>query len=597
MPDPLSLKQIRNNLKNNPNNGASQRNQFRQIERIDTYQVLERTIVSTGCGMKMDEDFPEAVKNSGGLVLRKYSEQLGKYEIVAIIFKDAMMVKNDPDWIAQQDFSFFGSDAEKIKKKTIQEALQSKEGIHYFAQKTGIPVLVDKKGKLIFLSGDEIKTGTGTEYTFEKSSVGLDPQTRKEFEDGARALRENDPAALERLKRAGGAHLMTREKSIAATSDFSLLDARTGGEIGIAASNAQLGRDLSFTRDNIFVPESVLINRFIQDSQRQDPSITGRAAWEVFYILPKRGDDEGEGRFGMKVYSVCRFGAMTQDAALSYDADIGKQQKPIEATVMSQTAIFDAISHKSITGKILPKSLLPAHPQAMLFDGFSPGTGTKRIKTKEEVPEFQKGVGNKRERKAEENVMLRKPKRMRTWFNERLIAPKSEPIMKEQIRKIGDKKEKKKEKKAIPQEKKPEKRKAKPDDRMPPAFGKKNRKRKPGDKREKPPFAHSEKVTRKGAKPSKLPAFEKKKERKSNRPESNEKKQKAKTKIREEKFEKKKEQKTRQRERIKEEKKEIVLNQKRKTENPLFKAYVFEALTSRKTRAGSSSGRKRQSGP
>ena len=594
MPDPLSLKQIKNNLKNNPNNETSQRNQFRQIERIDTFKVLGRTMVSTGCGMKMDEDFPEAVKKAGGLVLRKYSEQYGKFEIAAIVFNDAMLVKNDPEWIAKQDFSFFGADADKIRKRAVEEA--SDGGIHFFAKKTGIPVLVGKKGKLIFLSGDEIKTGTGTEYTFEKSSVGLDPQTRKEFEDGARALRENDPAALERLKRAGGAHLTTREKSIAATSDFTLLDARTGEEIGIAASNARLGKDLSFTRDNIFVPESVLINRFIQDSQRQDPSISGRAAWEVFYILPKRSDDEGEGRFGMKVYSVCRFGAMTQDAALSYDADIGKQQKPNEQAVVSQTTIFDAISKKSISGKIIPKSLLPAHPQAMLFDGFSFST-ENRSEANGRTKASPKDVEDRIERKTEENIMLRKPKRMRTWFNERLIAPKSEPIMKEQMRKIGDKKEKKKEKKTESREKKAEKRKPKPDVRMPPAFGKKNGRGKAGDKREKPPFAHAEKVSRKKAKNRRPPAassiLEKKKERKSNLPELKEKKEKARIKIREEKFEKKKEQKEKQRETRKERKKTA----KEAKENPLFKSYVFEALTSRKTRARSSSGRKRQSGP
>ncbi len=338
---------------------------------METYQVLGRTLTTfVSRGMTKEQSFIKAVEEAGGRVFRKFYSQFNKYEITAIVFQDAALVKNDPEHIASQDFSFFGKGAERIRRMALKEARKSKGGVHFFEDGAGIPIQKGKGGDLVFLSPDEMLAGGGRAMNVRVVDTNIDPKTLDEFREGARALREGDRATLERMTRAAGAHSQSRERSIDPLATYTLLDARTGEEMGAAAANSKLGHTLRVAREDVFVPENFLISRFIADAARLAPQRTERAAWEMLYVLPKPPDDDSDGRFAMKVYSVCRFGQASQEDA--HGAPI-EQWKANARESVSHMALFDAFPQTQVPAKERVAGAPAAqNPQAMMFDGFAP---------------------------------------------------------------------------------------------------------------------------------------------------------------------------------------------------------------------------------
>jgi hypothetical protein len=387
---------------------------------LETYRVLGKNLsVLVSEGMTKEHAFMKAVEDAGGKVFRKFYKQFNKFEITAVVFRDAALVKNDPEHIAEQDFSSFGEDAEKVKRMVLEEAKKSEGGIHFFENGDKIPVIrprgfgpgIDDE-YIIFPAPNEMLVRNGTWMDVRVVDTNIDPKTIHQFKEGARALREGDTAALERLRKAGGAHAATREKDIEATSDYVLLDARTGEEIGAAAANAKLGKLLRSVPDSVFVPETILINRFIQDSQRMEPQRYERAAWEVFYLLPRDdGDDGFLGRFGIKLYGACRLdGTDHGEEAPGVPGAAGRQEcekgcaQPAKVTgemaggpdAHSKAAgeqTQGGAEHASLsTLPIIKKAkmaggLTSLPPQAMLFDGFSPAVTPQRpFRAQEQIP-------------------------------------------------------------------------------------------------------------------------------------------------------------------------------------------------------------------
>jgi hypothetical protein len=384
---------------------------------MDTYRVLGRTLTTfVSSGMTKEQSFIKAVEEAGGRVFRKFYSQFNKYEIAAIVFRDAALVKNDAEFIAAQDFSGFGKDAERIRAMAVEKAKKSKGGVHVFEGEAGIPVLRGRGEGLVFLSMDEMLAGGGRTMHVKVVDTSIDPKTLDEFREGARALREGDRGALERLTRASGAHAETREKSIDPLATYTLLDARTGDEISAAAANAKLGRAFQAAPGHVFVPESTLINRFVADAARLQPLRTERAAWEAFYLLPKPPDEDSDRRFGLRIYSVCSFGQASQEDP--HEAPVEQRMADAKGPV-SQTALFDAFPQTRAPAKgRATQAPLAQHPQALMFDGFAlPQKPDANARA--EKPETKKGP-------APAEPVQRIP---RTRFEAHAVVPKAETII------------------------------------------------------------------------------------------------------------------------------------------------------------------------
>ncbi len=383
---------------------------------VETYQVLGRTLTtSVSRGMTEEQALIKAVEENHGKVFRKFYQQFNKYEIVAIVFPDAALVKNDPEFIATQDFSSFGEQAERIRRMTIKEAMESKGGVHAFDGKAGIPVLKEDNGGLVFLSMDEMLASGGRIMHITVVDTNIDPKNLEQFREGARALRTGDRAALERLTKAAGAHTQTREKSIEPLATYTVLDAITGEEMGAAALNSKLGRALEVAPRDVFVPENVLINKFVADAARLEPVRTGLAPWEMFYIVPKGPDDDSDRRFATKVYSVCRFGQSQEEA---HDAPMERQGA--EKQFVSQTAVFDAFPAVAATDAEGERPPLAQHPQAMMFDGFAPVPKPEAVP----VPAKERTPKERKSAPAEPVQTI-----TRADFERHVIVPKAETII------------------------------------------------------------------------------------------------------------------------------------------------------------------------
>jgi|GEM_PF-6877889 len=386
MPDPTQLE--RTSMNSRRQEMRRERGSFFRKNDIATYEVLGRTLTtSVSRGMTEERAFIRAVEEGGGRVFRKFYQEFGKFEIAAIVFRDSALVKNDPDFIAQQDFSAFGKDSERIKLMAVEKARMSEGGIHFFIDGSGIPVLVNKKGKLTFLSLDEMKAGCGRKIKAEGVTTPFDPQTTKEFKEVSDALRDGDNAMLERLRKAGGAHSESRKESIEPLSTYTILDAVTGEEIGAAAANAKLGKNIVVVSDRLFVPEIMLISQFSASSQQAPADACAhKPAWEWIFLLSGNAREKED--LLPSVYTVCDFGRQAADGA----DRVSGAASPAQATGTASEAVrtFDTPAGSAMEtsqrsapapvsnqiSQIAPaeaaKALRPIPPRAALFDGFAP---------------------------------------------------------------------------------------------------------------------------------------------------------------------------------------------------------------------------------
>jgi hypothetical protein len=344
--------------RNQNTNRPRVRNEFKSRKMIiEPYEILGKTIFTVVKeGTKVEDSLPKAVEENGGKVFQKWNSQYKKYEIAAVVFRDRGLVKNDPKFIAAQDFSCFGKDAEKIKKRTIEEAKKSEGGVHIAENEKGIPVIVNKDGSLIFPSPDEMLVN-GNKKKIEILNVNIDPKTREEFQKGAIALANNNRPEIEKLRKASADHGQSREKDIEPTSNYILLDRYTGDEMGAGALNSKLGRNLVFASTEEFVPQKLLIAQFRTDLQiHKDKHQQSSWDWKLHISDTFRNED-------VELPSVYTSFTLERDVA------VPTPQSSEETTKQDAPVKQEEVPRKFNPPIILSKLAIPKH--AKIFDGFS----------------------------------------------------------------------------------------------------------------------------------------------------------------------------------------------------------------------------------
>jgi hypothetical protein len=122
------------------------------------------------------EDLIEKIaKENGGGVAKVYYPELKTWEIVAVKIGDQVLVKGEPDKVANADFSQF-SDPENFRGIALRAAENSEGGIHFSIGKSGIPFAIIDQEQIVFPNAEELRIGRNTNnISLWMTSVNVNP--------------------------------------------------------------------------------------------------------------------------------------------------------------------------------------------------------------------------------------------------------------------------------------------------------------------------------------------------------------------------------------------------------------------------------------
>lgn len=215
------------------------------------------TLISEGSTQM--ELLHKAAKENGGGVVKLYYPEYGTWEIVGIKIGNDVLVKGDPKALENADYSGFrdGDSAKRFFLNLSREAERNGGGgIHSFIG-SGIPVMIDEKGNLIFPNFYETPVTRETnEVEFKEEHSKSDPRTIKDILN--MYGRKESPSDI--LRKAEKSHGGARFEKIDEPNNILLIDKDTG-EIRspVSYSNgtelpSRCGDEFNF-QQNVFQPK------------------------------------------------------------------------------------------------------------------------------------------------------------------------------------------------------------------------------------------------------------------------------------------------------------------------------------------------------
>jgi hypothetical protein len=105
-------------------------------------------------GASAERVIESIARENGGGVAKVSNKELNAMEIVAVKIGRNLLVKGEPDKVADADFSQFDN-AGRMRKSALKASKESKGGIHFFLGERGVPLAVNESGELMFPNANE----------------------------------------------------------------------------------------------------------------------------------------------------------------------------------------------------------------------------------------------------------------------------------------------------------------------------------------------------------------------------------------------------------------------------------------------------------